>query len=288
MALVYLNGEFVALKDARISPLDRGFTFGDGIYEVIPVYSRSIFRLREHLQRLENSLALIYMRNPLPASEWYRILQRLIAENEGDDQSIYLQVTRGVSPRDHAFDDTMKATVFIMSKPLQQPDNTTGAAAIVRPDIRWQWCHIKAIMLLPSVLLRHEARMAGAKEVILVKDGVVTEGAASNVFICQNDEVLTPPKSEQLLPGITRDLVIELLQTDGVNCAERMITENDLRQANEIWVTSSTQEIVPIVSLDNAVIGSGMPGPVWERVTRLYQAFKQSFCKTAAAKSLTY
>lgn len=285
MALSYLNGNFVALEDARISPLDRGFTFGDGVYEVIPVYGRRIFRLKEHLQRLENSLALIYMRNPLPVSEWNRILQRLISENEGDDQSVYLQVTRGVSPRDHAFNDDIMATVFIMTKPLQQPDNTVGATAIVRPDIRWQWCHIKAITLLASVLLRHEAQLAGAKEAILVNDGLVTEGAASNVFICRGNTVLTPPKSEQLLPGITRDLVIELLRADGLNCEEQMITESELRRADEIWITSSTQEIVPIINLDSATVGAGRPGPVWERATRLYQSFKRSYCATDAVDS---
>lgn len=277
MSLAYLNGDFVALDEARISPLDRGFTFGDGVYEVIPVYNRRIFRLEEHLNRLRNSLRLIYMRNPLSLEEWKRILDRLVMDNPGDDQSIYLQVTRGVSPRDHAFDDDMQATVFVMTKPLQQPDNSAGAAAIVRPDIRWQWCHIKAITLLPSVLLRHEASLSGAREAILVNEGLVTEGAASNVFICESGKVLTPPKSRQLLPGITRDLVIELLQQDGQECIECPLLENQLRNADEIWVTSSTQEIVPITVLDGEKVGSGQPGPLWQQAARIYQDFKKSF-----------
>lgn len=277
MALAYLNGDFVALEEARISPLDRGFTFGDGVYEVIPVYNRRIFRLEEHLQRLENSLQLIYMRNPLSMAEWKRILDRLVLDNPGDDQSIYLQVTRGVSPRDHTFNDDMQATVFIMVKPLQQPDNSAGSAAIVRPDIRWQWCHIKAITLLPSVLLRHEANLAGAREAILVNEGMVTEGAASNVFICEEGKVLTPPKGRQLLPGITRDLVIELLRQTGRECLESQVSETQLRNADEIWVTSSTQEIVPITVLDGEKVGSGQPGPVWQQAVRSYQDFKQAF-----------
>lgn len=275
--MVYLNGDFVPLEDARISPLDRGFTFGDGVYEVIPVYNRHIFRLSEHLQRLQHSLELIYMSNPLPLVEWERVLYKLVAENEADDQSIYLQVSRGISARDHAISDKGQATVFIMTKPLLQPDNAAGSAAIVRQDIRWQWCHIKAITLLPSVLLRYEAQQAGAREAILIRDGEVTEGAASNVFICKAGRVMTPPKSERLLAGITRDLVIELLHKAAIECEERPLTESELRQADEIWITSSTQEIVPIISLDNQPVGRGQPGPLWQRATRAYQQFKQEF-----------
>lgn len=276
--LVYLNGEFMPLEEARISPLDRGFTFGDGVYEVIPVYNHRIFRLQEHLQRLDNSLRQIYMENPMSMQEWENILERIVGENDGDDQSIYLQVTRGVSPRDHAFDDKLKPTIFIMSKPLLQPDNTAGAKAIVREDIRWHLCHIKAITLLPSVLLRHEARLAGAKEAILVSSGEVTEGAASNVFVCSQGRILTPPKSERLLPGITRDLIIELLQEADLPCEERTFDDDTLRQADEIWITSSTQEIVPIIRLDDRPVGHGKPGPVWHQAIRIYQQFKADYC----------
>lgn len=278
MGTVYLNGEYQPLEQARISPLDRGFTFGDGVYEVIPVYNRRIFRLHEHLARLDNSLKLIYMHNPLSLSEWEHILHRLVSENEGKDQSIYLQVTRGVSPRDHAIDEGMQATIFIMTKPLLQPDNTAGASAIVHEDIRWQWCHIKAITLLPGVLLRHEAFQAGAREAILVRDGQVTEGAASNVFVCRNGHIMTPPKNERLLPGITRDLVIELLQQAGLDCEETVISEAELRKADEIWITSSTQEIVPITRLDGRSVGTGKPGPLWQRASSIYQQFKADFC----------
>lgn len=286
MPTVYLNGDFMPLEEARISPLDRGFTFGDGVYEVIPVYNRSIFRLHEHLARLENSLDLIHMHNPLPATDWEAILTRLVSENEGDDQSIYLQVTRGVSPRDHAFSDGLVPTIFVMTKPLQQPDNTAGSVAIIREDIRWQWCHIKAITLLPGVLLRYEAYQAGAREAILVRDGQVTEGAASNVFVCKDGHVRTPPKGERLLPGITRDLVIELLKGEGLDCEEAAVSEHELREADEIWITSSTQEIVPIIRLGNQPVGDGVPGPLWQRAARAYQQFKDDFCAGRVQNSI--
>lgn len=278
MSTVYLNGDFMPLDEARISPLDRGFTFGDGVYEVIPVYNRRIFRLQEHLRRLERSLKLIHMHNPLTASEWEAIFKRLINDNEGDDQSIYLQVTRGVSARDHSFTTDLIPTVFVMTKPLLQAENDVGVGAIVREDIRWQWCHIKAITLLPGVLLRYEAYLAGAKEAILIRDGQVTEGAASNVFICRDSHIQTPPKSERLLPGITRDLVIDLLREEGMDCDEVTVSEKDLYAADEIWITSSTQEIVPVTRLDGRPVGEGVPGPLWQRATRAYQKFKNDFC----------
>ncbi|MDZ7736556.1 MAG: D-amino acid aminotransferase [Gammaproteobacteria bacterium] len=278
MSTVYLNGDFMPLEEARISPLDRGFTFGDGVYEVIPVYNRRIFRLHEHLLRLERSLKLIHMHNPLTAPEWEAIFKRLISDNKGDDQSIYLQVTRGVSARDHLFTTDLMPTVFVMTKPLLQADNRVGVGAIVREDIRWQWCHIKAITLLPGVLLRYEAYMSDAKEAILIRDGQVTEGAASNVFICHDNHILTPPKSERLLPGITRDLVIDLLREEGMDCDEVTVSEKDLYAADEIWITSSTQEIVPVTRLDGRPVGEGVPGPLWQRATRAYRKFKNDFC----------
>lgn len=286
MSIVYLNGQYLPLEQASISPLDRGFTFGDGVYEVVPVYNRLIFRIEEHLQRLDNSLQLIYMNNPLSYADWEQVLEDVVARNVGDDQSIYLQVTRGVSPRDHAFESDIRPTVFIMSRPLTHPDNSEGISAIVREDIRWSWCHIKAITLLPGVLLRHEARLAGAKEVILIRQGWVTEGAASNVFICKNNCIVTPPKTKDLLPGITRDLTIELLHQAGLSCQETAISEQDLRHADEIWLTSSTQEIVPIIKLDGRAVGTGKPGPLWNRAAQLYRDFKQQFYSGTAAKAV--
>jgi len=274
---VYLNGDFIPLQEACISPLDRGFTFGDGVYEVVPVYSRRIFRLHEHIRRLDNSLGIIHIQNPLSPAEWEAVLERLVDSNEGEDQSIYLQVTRGVSARDHAFSQQIVPTVFIMSKPLEEPDNSKGAAAIVHEDIRWRWCHIKAITLLPSVLLRYEAGKAGAREAILIHEDKLTEGAASNVFVCSDGRILTPPKSEKLLPGITRDLVIELLHRSNMHCEEVEISEADLREADEIWITSSTQEIVPITRLDDQPVGPGVPGPLWKQAVAIFREFKAAF-----------
>lgn len=276
--IVYLNGQYLPIEDAKISVLDRGFTFGDGVYEVIPVYEGHIFRMREHLERLNNSLDEVYIDRPYTLEQWQEILCKLVEKNSGkntgNDLSLYMQVTRGISERDHAIDIATKQTVFAMCRPLPEYDRSAGISAIIEEDIRWKYCHIKAITLLPSVMLRHKARDAGATEAILVKDGYITEGAASNVFIVKNGIVKTPPKDGSLLPGITRDLVVELLTESGIPCEEVAIKETELKQADEIWITSSTWEIVPVISLDNNPVGTGRPGEVWQQASEIYQAFK--------------
>ncbi|MCH8845757.1 MAG: D-amino acid aminotransferase [Proteobacteria bacterium] len=276
--IVYLNGQYLPIEDAKISVLDRGFTFGDGVYEVIPVYKGHIFRMREHLERLNNSLDEVYIDRPYTLEQWQEILCKLVEKNSGkntgNDLSLYMQVTRGISERDHAIDIATKQTVFAMCRPLPEYDRSAGISAIIEEDIRWKYCHIKAITLLPSVMLRHKARDAGATEAILVKDGYITEGAASNVFIVKNGIVKTPPKDGSLLPGITRDLVVELLTESGIPCEEVAIKETELKQADEIWITSSTWEIVPVISLDNNPVGTGRPGEVWQQASEIYQAFK--------------
>jgi D-alanine transaminase len=276
MPTVYLNGEYLPLAEARISVLDRGFTFGDGVYEVLLVYKRKIFRLEEHLNRLDNSLAAIYMDNPLNHDEWCQVMSRLIKNNPVNDQSLYLQVTRGVSERDHAIHLARNPTVFAMSNPVPQRNFTAGIAAITCEDIRWKLCNIKAITLLPSILLRHQALQSGATEAILLKNGKVTEGAASNVFIVTGDKIKTPPKDGSLLPGITRDLVVELLQQEGIVCEESVLTEKELVNADEIWITSSTWEIVPVIKLDNRPVGNGQPGKFWQQAMDIYTRFKNS------------
>ena len=276
--IVYLNGQYLPIEDAKISVLDRGFTFGDGVYEVIPVYKGHIFRMREHLERLNNSLDEVYIDRPYALEQWQGILRELIEKNSikntGNDLSLYMQVTRGISERDHAIDIATKQTVFAMCRPLPEYDRCAGISAIIEEDIRWKYCHIKAITLLPSVMLRHKARDAGATEAILVKDGYITEGAASNVFIVKNGIVKTPPKDGSLLPGITRDLVVELLTESGIPCEELAIKEIELKQADEIWITSSTWEIVPVTRLDNNPVGTGRPGEVWQQASEIYQRFK--------------
>ena len=275
MAVVYLNGNYVPLEEARIPVLDRGFTFGDGIYEVFMVYRKQIFRFEQHMQRMDDSLAAIYLQNPLSREQWRKILMTLVDDNPDANQSLYLQVTRGVSEREHAITVAQTPTIFAMSKPLPQRDLTRGISAITLEDIRWKFCHIKAITLLPSVLLRHQAVQAGATEAILHKGDEVTEGAASNVFVVKDGRVTTPAKGNQILSGITRDLVVELLQTEGIPCIEGQVSRSDLFHADEIWITSSTWEIVPVIKLDGRAVGDGKPGQVWQQADALYQRFKR-------------
>ncbi len=276
MSIVYLNGEFKPLAEATINVLDRGFTFGDGVYEVIPVFNRKIFRFDEHLERLENSLSAIYMDNPLSKKEWLAIFVQLIDALEDKDQSIYLQITRGVTERDHDISLADEPTIFAMSRPIIKKDLSSGIKAITHEDIRWQYCDIKAITLLPSVLLRHKAKEQGAKEAILVRDGYVTEGAASNVFIIKGDTVYTPPKNRHVLPGITRDLVVEILSKNSINIVEKTIELEELLKADEVWITSSTWEIVPVIELDNKPVGKGTTGTMWEKANCFYQEYKKA------------
>lgn len=276
-SICYLNGEFKPIADASVPVLDRGFIFGDGVYEVIPVFSGQAFRLAEHLVRLANSLEAVHIKNPHSDQQWTQLITQLIEENGPHHQSIYLQMTRGVAPRDHAFPDDTLPTVFMMSTPLPNSISAKPVNAIVLEDPRWLNCHIKAISLLPNVLLRQEARLRGAYEAILIRDNYLTEGAASNVFIVKDGVVKTPPKSSDLLPGITRDLVVELLVKNNRSCKEVMITETELHDADEIWVTSSTKEILPVTQLDDQAVGEGVAGPIWHDTVALYQAFKDSF-----------
>jgi len=265
--IVYLNGEFLPLEEARVPVLDRGFIFGDGVYEVIPVYNGQIFKLAEHLQRLENSLNSIKLANPLTTEEWTGILSSIVTRNDGGDRSIYLQVTRGVAKRDHQFPEVVNPTILVMSNPLNRVAVPAPITAITCEDIRWKRCDIKSIALLPNILQRQTAVEAGANEAILIRDGFVTEGAASNVFIVENGVVITPPKSNFILPGITRDLVLEIMPS----AKEENISEAQLRSADEIWVTSSIREILPVISLDNQPVGTGEVGSVWSQVLQLYK-----------------
>ncbi|MEN8170340.1 MAG: D-amino acid aminotransferase [Pseudomonadota bacterium] len=276
---VYLNGEFLPLTEAKVSVLDRGFIFGDGIYEVIPAYGARLFRLPHHLQRLDQGLAAIHLANPLSHSQWQTLLDELIELNDGGDQSLYLQITRGVAERNPRFPVDTQPTVFAMSTPIEvvEPQRRQGIHAVTVEDIRWKLCHIKTISLLPNILLRQQALDAGADEAIILRDGEVTEGTASNIFIVRDGVVITPPKGQLLLPGITRDLVMELCQRHNIPCEEQNIDELSLREADEIWLTSSTREIIPVIELDQQPLANGRPGPMWEKVIHYYQAYKQAF-----------
>ena len=275
--MIYLNGEFMPIENAFIPVLDRGFIFGDGVYEVIPVYSRQPFRLGEHLRRLQSSLDSIRLANPNNDSEWRKLIERLIELNKTDDQSLYLQVTRGVAKRDHAFPRAVTPTVFMMSNPLLPAAADlieNGVGAITAPDNRWLRCDVKSTALLPNVLLRQLAADAGCAETLLLRDGILTEGSASNVFVVSQGVMLAPPKSNLMLPGITYDVVLELAEANDVPFDVRNISETELRGAEEIWITSSSKEVLPVTTLDGSAVGSGRPGPLFRHMQRLYQDHK--------------
>lgn len=278
MNQVYLNGKLLPIEQAQISVLDRGFLLGDGVYEVIPAFGGKLFRLEQHLQRLDNSLSAVRIPNPHNHSEWQKILQQLITSND-NDLSIYLQVTRGVAPkRDHAFPDKVIPTVFAMSNIIPEPDPATlekGVNAITLDDIRWKRCDIKAITLLANVVLRQEAHDHNAAEAILIRDGQAMEGAASNLFIVSADTIYTPPKGPQLLPGVTRDLILELSREHCLTIEERNISEQSLNNAQEIWLTSSTREILPVTQLNGNQVGNGRPGKHWQQMIQLYRDYKK-------------
>jgi D-alanine transaminase len=275
--VVYLNGQYLPIAQARVPVLDRGFIFGDGVYEVIPVYSGHPFRLGEHLSRLQHSLDGIRLDNPHTPEEWAEVMRGLLARNPGEDQYIYLHITRGVAKRDHAFPKGVAPTVFLMVNPLVTPAQSqreSGVAAVTALDNRWLRCDIKAISLLPNVLLRQFAVDAGAAETILLRDGFLTEGAASNILVVRQGVLLAPPKTHLILPGVTYDVVLELAASHGITHEVREISEFELRSAEEIWLTSSTREVLAVATLDGKAVGSGKPGPLGQRMYQLYQNYK--------------
>ncbi len=277
MPLCYLDGEYLPLHEARVSVLDRGFIFGDGVYEVVPVFAGRPFRLDAHLERFERSLAAIGITPPLSRAAWTTLIERLVAHHGGGEQTIYMQITRGVAPRNHLPPPGVAPTVFAMSNPLVPVDWDSPVRVVLREDFRWTRCDIKSISLLANVLLRQEAAAAGAHEVILVRDGLVTEGAASNVFIVSDGRIRTPPLSTHLLPGVTRDLLIELLADGADAVVEGDITRADLLAADEVWLCSSGRELAPVSVIDDQHIGPTCPGPVFARVAALYATCKRGF-----------
>lgn len=276
--MVFLNGKFMPVEEARVPVLDRGFIFGDGVYELVPVYSRIPFRMDEHLARLERSLAAVRIRNPYSRAEWRDIIVQLVAKQPFEDQGVYFQVTRGVAKRDHAFPKDAVPTVFLMSNPLVTPPQQLverGASAVSAVDDRWLHCDIKSISLIGNCLLRQVSADAGAVETILFRDGALTEASASNVFAVKHGVILSPPKSNLILPGITFDVVAELARGAGLPLEFRAVAEAEVRGADEVWVTSSSKEVLAIVSLDGKPVGDGKPGPLFRRMHGLYQEFKR-------------
>ena len=287
---VFLNGKLLPIEQASVSVLDRGFIFGDGVYELVPVYSRVPFRLDEHLTRLERSLGEAKIRNPYTRAQWRSNIYQVIDAQTFDDQGVYFQVTRGVAKRDHAFPKSLEPTVFMMSNPLVSPPQAQvdkGGAAVSATDNRWLRCDIKSISLIGNCLLRQMSAEAGAVETILFRDGKLTEASASNVFIVKRGVIHSPPKSNLILPGITYDVVSELARANNLPIEFRDVAEAEVRAADEIWVTSSSKEVLAIVELDGKRVGDGRPGPVFRRMHQLYQEFKQKVMRAGKREAVS-
>jgi len=274
----YLNGQFLPLSEARISPLDRGFLFADGGYEVIPVYSRHPFRIDEHLRRFQSTLDGIRLPNPHSTEEWRAIILRLIAQAPFEDQTVYIQVTRGAdTKRDQPFPKGVAPTVFLFTAPLASPSpaqRESGVAVISTEDIRWGRCDLKSVALLANILTRQLAVDADCTETIMLRDGFLTEGSATNVFCVKNGVILTPAKDHRILPGITYDVVLELAVHHGAAHEVRPVSEAELRRADELWLTSSTKEVLAITTLDGKPVGDGKVGPVTRQMHAWYVAFR--------------
>lgn len=277
--VAYVNGQWGPLAQARVPVLDRGFLLADGVYEVIPAYAGRMLRADEHLARLERSLAEVRMGNPHTRAQWLDLLGRLIRENGGGDKMVYLQVTRGAAAgRGHPFPENLPPTVVAFCQPLPLPSaemREDGVGVIAVPDIRWSRCDIKAIALLPNLLATQAAKEQGCNEALLVRDDRITEGASSNVFAVLDGTVATPPKNNEILPGVTRDLLLELLRGAGVPVQERPLGLAELRRADEVWITSSTREVLAVARVDGQPVGAGRPGPLHARAWALFQDYKR-------------
>lgn len=277
--ILYLNGEYVPPAEAKISVFDRGFMFGDGVYEVIPVYSGMLLRGRAHLARLQSSLDELDIANPLSMAQWMEIFTTLILQHyASSDNVIYIQVTRGtMAKRDHGWSDELVPNVLVTCRTqtyVPQDTQTLGERAVTLADTRWSNAHIKTTNLLPNTLLLQKARSMGANEAILIRDNYAIEGTQSNLFIVNDDIIVTPPKSNHMLGGITREIVLDICQKNKIICREKDITEDELHEADEIWMSSSSREIVPISALNQHAVGKGKPGQMWLQMIQLYQEYK--------------
>jgi D-alanine transaminase len=271
--VVYLNGNWSVLSQAKVSVLDRGFIFGDGVYEVVPLYKGHPFRMQQHLARLNRSLAAIRIANPHTDEQWQALVLELAARNGGGDQFVYLQVTRGVAKRDHAFPVGVTPTVFAMSSPFIRPDTRQrdqGLAAVTVPDERWLHCEIKSVSLLGNVLARQYAVDHGVHEVVQFRGDYMTEGSASNIWVVSNGVLLAPPRNHLILEGIRYGLVEQLAQSKDIAFEIRPIHRDEVMAASELMLSSATKEILPIVTLDGSPVGAGVPGPVYRKLRAGY------------------
>ncbi len=284
--IVYLNGGFVPLDQARVSVLDRGFIYGDGVYELIPVYGRRPYRMAQHLARLQRSLDGIRLSNPHTVTEWEALIRDMIARMPFDDQAVYFQVTRGVAKRDHAFPAGVAPTVFMMSNPLALPTAEqveNGVPVVTARDERWLHCDLKTTSLLGNVLARQLATDAGAVETILFRDGQLTEASASNVLVVKRGIVIAPPKDNMILPGITYDATHELAEAGGIPFEMRPVSRDEALSADEMWLSSSSKEVLAVTRIDGAPFGGGRPGPVFRRMYALFQDSKGAVAVPADA-----
>jgi len=278
-----LNGQLQPLNQAKVSVLDRGFIFGDGVYEVVPVYGRRLFRFDEHMARLARSLDKLRIANPYRRDEWLRQARTLMAALPAEDQVIYLQVTRGVAMRDHVMPEGITPTVFMMTNPMKPAtaeQRHQGVACVTARDFRWERGDIKSISLLGNVLARQISADRGAVETILFRDGWLTEGSGSNVWVVHEGAVLGPPRSEHLLEGIRYELLHELCEEEGIGYNLRPISEDDVRSADELIISSASKEVLPVTKLDEHPVGHGAlrgkPGPIYARLYEAYQRAKQT------------
>jgi D-alanine transaminase len=275
--IAHFNGQLLPLEKITISPLDRGFIFGDGVYEVIPVYEGVMLRGREHFERLQRSMDEIRLANPHSTDEWLELVGDLLKHHPGN-QSVYIQVTRGVPPkRDHVIPKGVQPTVFMMVQPLASPSREAvenGVACVTHRDFRWEKCHVKSTSLLGNVLARQISADVGATETILLRNGFVTEASSSNVFVVKDGVVAAPPQDNLILLGITYDLVTRLAKEGAVKLEIRQVPEAELRGADEIWLSSSTKEVLAVTTLDGKPVGTGKPGPAFKRMHALFQEYK--------------
>jgi D-alanine transaminase len=281
--MCWLNGELLPLAEAKVSVLDRGFIFGDGIYDVAPVYGRRLFRFDEHHARLHRSLTKIRIADPYSREEWLALCRRLVAACPADDQVVYLHVTRGVAPRDHVMPEGVKPTVFAMSNPMKPPtpeQRHHGVACVTARDFRWERGDIKSTSLLGNVLARQISADAGALETIMFRNGFLTEAAASNVWVVHEGALLGPPKSDHVLEGIRYELLRELCEECGIAYNLRPIGEGEFHAADEVLLSSATKEILPVTRIDGELVGHGAlrgkPGPVYARLHEAYQQAKRT------------
>jgi D-alanine transaminase len=285
LPICFVNGEFLPLAEARISPLDRGFLFADSVYEVLPVFAGRMFRFREHFDRLARSLGEIRIPSPHTHAQWLTLLEELIRRNGGGDMYVYVQVTRGMEfGRNHAFPQQVTPAVFAMASPLPAltPElREKGLSAITVEDFRWGRCDIKTTALLANVLMKQQAAEAGAQEAIIVRNGEVLEGASSSVFIVLSGAIVTPPNSRSILPGTTRDAALEIAE-GAAHVQIRRISLDELRAASEVWIAAATRDVVPITTIDGRPVGEGKPGPVWLRMSSLFNELRARLAGTRA------